>query len=25
VVLAPKCEWCSYGGLCGATLDEVSP
>ncbi len=25
VVLAPKCEWCSYGGLCGATLDEGSP
>jgi hypothetical protein len=25
VVLAPRCEWCSYGGLCGATLDEASP
>jgi hypothetical protein len=25
VALAPNCKWCSYGGLCGATLDEVSP
>lgn len=23
VILAPKCQWCEYGGLCGATLGEV--
>ena len=23
VVLAPKCQWCEYGGLCGATLNEA--
>jgi hypothetical protein len=24
VVLAPKCQWCEYGGLCGASLAEAS-
>ena len=24
VVLAPKCQWCDYGGLCGATLGGAS-
>jgi ATP-dependent helicase/nuclease subunit B len=24
VVLAPKCQWCEYGGLCGATLAGAS-
>jgi hypothetical protein len=24
VVLAPKCEWCHYGGLCGATVGGTS-
>ena len=23
IVLAPKCHWCEYGGLCGATLNEA--
>lgn len=23
VILAPKCQWCHYGGLCGATLGEI--
>lgn len=23
VILAPKCHWCQYGGLCGATLGEA--
>ena len=24
IVLAPKCQWCEYGGLCGATLGASS-
>jgi hypothetical protein len=23
VVLKPNCQWCDYGGLCGATLNEA--
>ena len=23
VILAPKCQWCQYGSLCGATLEEL--
>lgn len=25
IALAPKCEWCAYGGLCGASFGEVAP